>query len=50
MHRSTGSEQRMQLEARPSVQHKNNATDLVYVCVREYVLKDKLCIRAGRAD
>lgn len=37
MHRSTGSEQRMQLEARPSVQHKNNATDLVYLYVCVFV-------------
>lgn len=32
MHRSTGSEQRMQLEAWPSVQHENSTTNL-HLCV-----------------
>lgn len=38
MHRSTGSEQRMQLEAWPSVQRKNNDTTLhscMFVCVQD---------------
>lgn len=41
MHRSTGSEQRMQLEAWPSVQHKNNGTNL-QLCMFVCVVRDKL--------